>query len=117
MTNRPNPPKLTGMLSMLARVLDVLDDFDSFGGASEELVAWELGIEPSAVTDTWRRAIERGLLAPAARDSIFGEEMWRLSAKGRVMLEIADVTRPEPEPPAEILAFPGARSALVPNPA
>ncbi len=102
---------------MLARVLGVLDDFDGFGGASEELVAWELGLEPESVRDSWNRAIAQGLFAPAPRDNIFGEEMWRLSAKGRMMLEIAEVTQAESEPPAEIVAFPGARSTLVPNPA
>ena len=44
-------------------LLDVMADFDQFGGASRELVAWELCIEESAVSSAWSRAIADGLLS------------------------------------------------------
>jgi GT2 family glycosyltransferase len=60
------------------RLMAVMRDFDEFGGASIELVAWELGEPPSLLTAAWSRAIADGLLEPAGVDSVFGEPLWRL---------------------------------------
>jgi hypothetical protein len=65
------------------RLMAVMRDFDEFGGASIELVAWELGEPPSLLTTAWSEAIADGLLEPAGIDSIFGEPLWRLSDKCR----------------------------------
>jgi len=61
----------------------VMRDFDEFGGASIELVAWELGQPSSLLTGAWSQAIASGVLEPAGTDSIFGEPVWRLSANFR----------------------------------
>jgi DNA-binding PadR family transcriptional regulator len=67
----------------LQSVLDVLADFDQFGGASLELVAWELDVDESAVSAAWSQAIDDGLLEQSGTDHVLGEKMWRLSDKGR----------------------------------
>lgn len=64
------------------RLLDVMADFDQFGGASIELVAWELCIEESAVSAAWSRAIADGLLERSGTDEVRGEETWRLTSWG-----------------------------------
>jgi hypothetical protein len=79
------------MSSMLTQVLCVVEDFDGFGGASEELVAWELGIEHDDVRPVWGQAIDQALLIVAPRDRIFDEAMFRLSPRGRARL--ADSSR------------------------
>jgi hypothetical protein len=63
------------------RLLAVMRDFDEFGGGSLELVAWELGEPASRVEPAWSKLIADGLIEPAGIDSIFGEPLWRLSAK------------------------------------
>jgi hypothetical protein len=63
------------------RLLSVMRDFDEFGGASLELVAWELSEPPSRIDPAWSKLIAQGLIEPAGVDSIFGEPLWRLSAK------------------------------------
>ena len=63
-------------------LLEVMADFDQFGGASRELVAWELCIEESAVSAAWSRAIADGLLERSGTDEVRGEETWRLTSWG-----------------------------------
>ena len=65
-------------------------DFDRFGGASIELVAWELCIEKSAVSAAWSRAIADGLLERFGTDEVRGEETWRLTSRGRRAYERSD---------------------------
>ncbi len=67
----------------LERLMAVMHDFDEFGGASLELVAWELGEPPSRISAAWSKAVADGVLEPAGVDSVFGEPLWRLSAKSR----------------------------------
>jgi DNA-binding PadR family transcriptional regulator len=67
----------------LQSVLDVLADFHQFGGASLELVAWELGADESAVSAAWSLAIDDCLLEQSGTDDIFDEKMWKLSDRGR----------------------------------
>jgi hypothetical protein len=67
----------------LERLMAVMRDFDEFGGASPELVAWELGEPPSRIIAAWSKAIAEGVLEPAGVDSVFGEPLWRLSDKSR----------------------------------
>jgi diguanylate cyclase (GGDEF)-like protein len=64
-------------------VLDVLAHFDQSGGASIELTGWELNAEVTLVAPAWSRAIREGLLESAGIDGESGENMWRLSDKGR----------------------------------
>ena len=65
-------------------------DFDEFGGASLELVAWELCIEESAVSAAWSRAIADGLLERCGTDEVPSEETWRLTTRGRRAYEGSD---------------------------
>jgi hypothetical protein len=65
------------------QLMVVMRDFDEFGGASIELVAWELGEPPSRLDAAWSRAVAEGMLEPAGVDSVFGEPIWRLSEKSR----------------------------------
>ena len=65
------------------QLMVVMRDFDEFGGASIELVAWELGAPPSRLDAAWSRAVAEGMLEPAGVDSVFGEPIWRLSEKSR----------------------------------
>ena len=71
-------------------LLDVMADFDQFGGASRELVAWELCIEENAVSAAWSRAIASGLLERSGTDEVPGEETWRLTTPGRRAYEDSD---------------------------
>ncbi len=71
-------------------LLDVMADFDQFGGASLELVTWELSIEESAVTAAWSGAIADGLLKRSGIDEVPGEDMWRLTTSGRRAYEGSD---------------------------
>ena len=80
-------------------VLDVSEHFDKAGGASIELTAWELDVDLARVTSAWSRAIQTGLLEPAGTDPESGEEMWRLTARGRHTLH--------DEPPADASTKPG----------
>ncbi len=77
-------------LRSLQSVLDVLRDFDDLGGGSLALVAWELGVEEGALAAAWSTAIEEALLKPAGRDMISGEEMWRLTERGRLARQTSD---------------------------
>lgn len=77
-------------LRSLQSVLDVLQDFDDLGGGSLELVAWELGVEEGALAPAWSTAIDEALLKPAGRDMIYGEEMWRITERGRQARQTSD---------------------------
>jgi hypothetical protein len=61
------------------RLVAVMRDFDEFGGASIELVAWELGEPASRIEPTWSKLIADGQIEPAGVDSVFGEPLWRLA--------------------------------------
>ena len=63
-------------------LLDVLADFDELGGASVGLVAWELFCTEAEVSEAWSVAVAAGWLAPAARDDVYGERLWRLTPEG-----------------------------------
>lgn len=80
-TQAPRSPALAIDLS---RVLEVLAEFDQFGGASVELVAWELSVDVSAVARGWSRAVTAGLVEQAGTDQLHeGERLWRLTEAGR----------------------------------
>jgi hypothetical protein len=64
------------------QVLEVVGDFDDFGGASLGLVAWELSVTEERVAAAWEQMLADGLLEPAGRDKIHGEQLWRLTADG-----------------------------------
>lgn len=64
-------------------LLDVMSDFDQFGGASLELVAWELYIDESAGSAAWSRAIADGLIERSETHEVPGEETWKLTTWGR----------------------------------
>jgi DNA-binding MarR family transcriptional regulator len=64
-------------------VLDVLAEFDEFGGASRDLVAWELDVDESAVAAAWARAIDDGLLEESVVRDALSEKMWRLTEQGK----------------------------------
>jgi DNA-binding PadR family transcriptional regulator len=66
-------------------VLDVFADFDQFGGASIELVAWELDVDQGRISGAWTHAINDGLLERSGSDSTAGrnEELWSLTDRGR----------------------------------
>jgi hypothetical protein len=63
-------------------LLEVLADFDELGGASEGLVAWELFVTEREVREAWAFAVAAGWLAPAGRDEVYGEQLWRLTSEG-----------------------------------
>jgi hypothetical protein len=63
------------------RLLSVMRDFDEFGGASLELVAWELGEPSSRIHPAWSKLVADGVIEPAGVDSTFGEPLWRVSKK------------------------------------
>jgi hypothetical protein len=63
-------------------LLEVLADFDGLGGASPGLVAWELFVTEQEVSDAWAFAVAAGWLAPAGRDGVYGEQLWRLTSEG-----------------------------------
>ena len=71
----------------IQNVLDVFADFDQFGGASIELVAWELDVDQSSIIGAWTQAINDGLLERSGSDSTGGhnEELWSLTDRGRQM--------------------------------
>ncbi|HEY5317656.1 MAG TPA: hypothetical protein VIJ20_06730 [Solirubrobacteraceae bacterium] len=71
----------------MQEVLEVAAQFHESGGASLELTAWELDTELENVVSAWSRAIKQGLLEPAGTDPASGEEMWRLSERGRDALD------------------------------
>jgi hypothetical protein len=73
--------------NMLDDVLRVVDEFAPLGGASLELVAWELGVEVAEVESVWHRALCEGMLEYEGIDH--GEAMWRLGDSGRAVLERA----------------------------
>jgi hypothetical protein len=74
-------------MNTLTDVLRVVDEFASLGGASLELVAWELGAEVREVESVWRRALCEGMLEYEGIDH--GESMWRLGESGRAALDRA----------------------------
>ena len=63
-------------------LLDVVADFDELGGASLGLVAWELSCAEAEVSEAWAAAVAAGWLAPAGRDEVYDERLWRLTATG-----------------------------------
>jgi hypothetical protein len=63
-------------------LLEVLADFDGLGGASLGLVAWELFVTEEEVSEAWAFAVAAGWLAPAGRDEVYGEQLWRLTSEG-----------------------------------
>jgi hypothetical protein len=63
-------------------LLEVLADFDELGGASPGLVAWELFVTEQEVREAWAFAVAAGWLAPAGRDQVYGEQLWRLTGEG-----------------------------------
>jgi hypothetical protein len=69
----------------MQNVLDVFADFEQFGGASIELVAWELDVDHSRIIGAWTQAINDGLLERSGSDSTSGhnEELWSLTDRGR----------------------------------
>ena len=64
------------------RVLAVLADFDELGGASPGLVAWELFVADTAVSDVWVQAIKQSWIAPSDWDRVHDEQLWRLTHAG-----------------------------------
>lgn len=67
----------------MADVLAVLAELDGFGGASMELVAWELDVDPQIVAGYWDRARAERLISRFEPDPTLGEELWRLTSWGR----------------------------------
>jgi hypothetical protein len=65
-------------------VLQVLADFEQSGGASVQLIAWELDVDQSQVIAAWTRSIGDGLIERCGRDVVDGseEEMWSLTDAG-----------------------------------
>lgn len=74
----------------LQRVLSVVRDFDTFGGASPELAAWELSVEVTDIANAWREATEQGLLArtDAPDHTEPNEDFWRLTDEGWARLGV-----------------------------
>jgi hypothetical protein len=64
------------------QVLEVVGDFDQTAGASLGLVAWELSVDEERVIDAFERAQADGLIKPAGKDPLHGEQMWRLTVGG-----------------------------------
>lgn len=66
-------------------VLQVLADFEHSGGASGQLVAWELDVDQGSITAAWSQAVDHGLLERCGSDVVDGreEEMWRLTERGQ----------------------------------
>jgi hypothetical protein len=79
-------PNLYVVTPLIIRALGVVHDFDEFGGASAELVSWELGVDSTDVTGPWERAIQQGYLTPAPPDHVLGEQMFRITTRGREAL-------------------------------
>jgi diguanylate cyclase (GGDEF)-like protein len=73
----------------VGEVLAVVEYFEPSGGASIELTAWELSVDLPLVAAAWSRAIREGFLEPAGTDEASGEEMWRLSDRGRSRASLA----------------------------
>jgi hypothetical protein len=63
-------------------VLAVLGDFDRAGGASLNLLAWELVRSPELVASTWDAAEAEGLIRAVGADPRTGELIFRLTAGG-----------------------------------
>jgi hypothetical protein len=63
-------------------LLEVLAGFDEHGGASPELVAWELFIDEQKIKAAWEHAVAEGWLKPAGRDFPHGEQLYRLTLSG-----------------------------------
>jgi hypothetical protein len=64
------------------QVLETVGDFDSSGGASLGLVAWELSVEPRRAVRAWRQAQAERLIRAAGVDRASGEQLWRLTVRG-----------------------------------
>ncbi len=74
----------------VAEVLGIIGHFEPAGGASIELVAWELSVDPALVASAWSRAIREGFVERAGVDEASGEKIWRLSDRGRSRLRAGD---------------------------
>jgi hypothetical protein len=94
---------------LLIQVLRVARDFDEFGGISAELVAWELGIPTDAIEPAWDTATCEGLLSPASRDKVYGEEMWRITPAGQIRLDVGEAASALPGANAVDLQPPATR--------
>ncbi len=62
----------------------MLAEFEESGGASLQLVAWELDVDQGSVIAAWSQAVHDGLLERCGTDLVDGreEEMWRLTESG-----------------------------------
>jgi GGDEF domain-containing protein len=69
-------------------VLEVIREFEAFGGASQELVAWELDLDLADLAETWLQVRDQNLIWPAGRELSSGELAWRLTAAGWARLGI-----------------------------
>jgi hypothetical protein len=70
-------------------ILRALNDFDACGGASLELVAWELTCATIDIEVRWRALFRDGLIAPVRFDHCVGERFFRLTGAGRRVLDAA----------------------------
>ncbi len=80
------PPVLSATVSM-CDVLEALGQFDSCGGASVELTAWELNADREFIANCYSDALREGLIVSAGADGASGEMLWRLTDHGRTALE------------------------------
>ena len=64
------------------------------------LVAWELAVDEERVLEAWERAQADGLIKPAGKDPLHGEQMWQLTAvieryrvasNGELVFELFDI--------------------------
>jgi hypothetical protein len=99
------PPRDTGEVSATAgqscsdepvpleSVLDALAEFDQFGGASIQLVAWELDIDETTAALAWSVATADGLIERSGMaDRRERMEMWRLTERGWQTRDVAEPT-------------------------
>ena len=93
---KPNAPTRRALLAFrmseisVHQVLETVGDFDSSGGASLGLVAWELSVEPSRAARAWRQVQAEGLIRTAGVDRVSGEQLWRLTVRGWARLREDD---------------------------
>jgi hypothetical protein len=75
----------------LQSVLGVFADFEPFGGASIQLVAWELDVDQDSIAAAWTQAIGDRLLEPSGiPDFRESEKMWKLTERGRQAHETSE---------------------------
>jgi hypothetical protein len=91
---RTGPQPAPGEPLSLESVLDVLADFDGFGGASIQLVAWELDVDETVVEQIWTAAVSDGLIERSGvRESDARHEMWRITERGRQTQDLTQERR------------------------